>query len=80
MTVRETLIARRGGGQTRSTHARKLTLINSSFSIAPGAGIVVLARLSRQDIALLSHLRGEPIDVELTGEGVADGVLTVTSG
>lgn len=79
MTVRETLIARRGGGQARPTRARRVRLISSSFSIAPGAGIVVRSRLSRQVIALLSHLGGAPIDVELTGQGVAAGVLTVSS-
>ncbi len=77
VAVRETLITRRGAGQTRSTRARKLRLISSSFSIAPGAGIVARSRLSRRDTALLAHLGGAQIGARLSGQGVADGVLTV---
>ena len=79
VTLRETRITRRGGGQTRSTRARAVRLISSSFSIAPGASIVARSRLSKADIALLSRLDGASIDAALTGSGLAEGVLRLTA-
>jgi hypothetical protein len=76
--VREELIARRDGRRrTVSTRTRKVTLTTVEFAIAPGASTLVRSSLSSQNRTLLSRLGGGPLDVMLSGRGVAHRVVTL---
>jgi secreted trypsin-like serine protease len=78
VTVRETLIARRGGSrQIVSRRTRKVTLANVQFAIAPGASTMVSSSLSAESLTLLSRLGGGPLDVLLSGRGIVHRVVTL---
>jgi hypothetical protein len=78
VTVRETLIARRGGSrQIVSRRTRKVTLTNVQFAIAPGASTMVSSSLSAESLTLLSRLGGGPLDVLLSGRGIVHRVVTL---
>jgi secreted trypsin-like serine protease len=79
VALRVRLVAWRGDSQTVSTSVRNLRLIRASFAIAPGASTVVRTTLSAQSRALLSRLGGEPVEVMLAGQGIPEGVMTLTS-
>jgi secreted trypsin-like serine protease len=75
--VREERIALRDGRQTVSTRTLEVTLASVGFSIAPGASVAVHSSLSPQNRTLLSRIGRGPIDVMLTGRGVANRVITL---
>jgi secreted trypsin-like serine protease len=75
--VREERIARVGDRRTLSTRRLQVTLASVVFSIAPGASVAVHSRLSPQTRALLSRLGGGPLEVMLTGPGIAHRVITL---
>jgi len=77
ITVREQLTLEQNGVRTISTQIRRAILASASFAIASGASVVIGSKLSSQNRALLSHLRGRRLDVSLTGSGVARRVLAV---
>ncbi len=75
VTVREELIAQRGGVRTVSRRILRVRLANVLFALAPGASTVIRLRLSAQNRTLLSHLSGGRLDLMLTGRGIAHRVV-----
>ena len=75
--VQERLIARRDGRLAVSTRTFRVGLANVVFGIAPGASVTSRSTLSSQSRALLSRLRTGPLDVMLTGRGVAPHVVAL---
>jgi hypothetical protein len=76
--VRDELIARRDGRRTVvSTRTLKVTLANVEFAIAPGASTLVRSSLSPESQTLLSRLGGGPLDVLLSGRGIAHRLVTL---
>jgi hypothetical protein len=77
VTVRERLIARRGGRLTVSTRILRVRLANVVFALAPGASTSVRSSLSAESRTLLSRLGGGPLEVMLSGRGVTHRIVTL---
>jgi secreted trypsin-like serine protease len=78
IAVRVEIIARRDGRQIASRRIFfKEKLANVTFAIAPGASISLSSALSAKSRKLLSLLRGRKLEVMLSGQGVANRVVTL---
>jgi secreted trypsin-like serine protease len=78
ITVRERHIVRSGGRlSVSSARTFRATLAKVEFAIAPGASTVVSSELSPQSRALLSRLGRGPLDVVLSGQGIARHVIAL---
>jgi hypothetical protein len=77
ITVREEVIARRGGSQTVSRRTLRAKLANVTFAIAPGASISLSSALSAKSRKLLSLLRGRKLELMLSGRGVINRIVTL---
>jgi hypothetical protein len=78
ITVRVEITARRDGRQIASRRiVFKEKLANVTFAIAPGASISLSSALSAKSRSLLSLLRGRKLEVMLSGQGVANRVVTL---
>ncbi len=80
VTVRETILRRRGSRRSTSTLTRRAVLLKASFGVASGASAAIRSTLSPSNRALLSRLGGGPLDVLISGSGVAARVATVKAG